>query len=485
MAAVELKYMKIKSILQSVLLMTLLALLTLFVSGCQEDILEITTPPPEEAITIDSNVASLLKRTSLKDGSADNIIDHSSCMSVNLPVSVVVNGVALTITTEDDFVEIEKILDSSDDDVDVFEIVFPITVILPDFSEEVVENEEQLTELAKDCIENGLDDDIECLDFKYPLSFSIFNSQNQVADVISINNDEELQKFFDDLEEFEIVSLNFPLTVILYDGTEIIINDNIELESTIENVADECDEDDDNDFDEDDVDDSEFIEILTEGVWEISYFFDKEDNTSGFEGYIFKFFHEGLVLVNNGSNTTSGEWDSSGDGGLIQVKFDFNSNDPFNSIDQEWDVVEFDADSIQLRDDDDQDGSSELLTLQRAEGGESIFTVREVIVAGTWEVASFVSDESDQTSEYRGYVFYFSVDGTLVVTNDANQSNGTWSESFDGDKHILSFDFGSEAPLYEFNDDWKVIQFSELVVQLGDTNDSPQSEDSLVFKKIQ
>ena len=51
-------------------------------SACQEPIIEINEPPAEEAFTKTSSVAAFMLRTSLQDGSEDNIIDRASCIKV-------------------------------------------------------------------------------------------------------------------------------------------------------------------------------------------------------------------------------------------------------------------------------------------------------------------------------------------------------------------------------------------------------------------
>jgi hypothetical protein len=149
----------------------------------------------------------------------------------------------------------------------------------------IVNNEDDLEDLTEDCADDGSDDDIECIDFNYPLQISIYDADNQVSDVITINNDKQLYDFIDDLDDDEIASFNFPLTLILSDGSELNINNHDELEDALENAIDDCDEDDDSDHNDDDVDNTELKNILMDGQWEITYFFDDEDETSDFSGY--------------------------------------------------------------------------------------------------------------------------------------------------------------------------------------------------------
>ena len=102
----------------------------LFLYGCQKEIDETAEAPQKEVFIQSSPVADLVQQTVLKDGSSDNIIDGSSCSSLILPVTVIVNGQEITLVTPDDFYDVELILDEFEEDDDHIEIIFPVTVIL-------------------------------------------------------------------------------------------------------------------------------------------------------------------------------------------------------------------------------------------------------------------------------------------------------------------------------------------------------------------
>ena len=77
---------------------------------------------------------------------------------------------------------------------------------------------------------NENDDDIECIDFKYPISISIYNLNFQVIDVVTINSDRQLHHFIKNLERGVLASLNFPVTMVYADGSTIEVHNNQELE---------------------------------------------------------------------------------------------------------------------------------------------------------------------------------------------------------------------------------------------------------------
>lgn len=329
----------------------LLAGIIVFLFGCQKEVTEIIDPPQGEVFDTNTPVSDLIQRTSLNDGSFDNIIDGSSCTTIKLPISVKVNGQEILLESAEDFKTVEKILDDSDDDDGKVVITFPITVILADYSEIRLNSESDLEDLVDECIEDGNDDDIECIDFKYPLEIAIYDSETQISNVITINNDKELHDFMDDLDEDEFASFKFPLTVTLSDGAEMTITNNDELEEVLENAIDDCDEDDDNDYNDDDIDDTELRDVLLNGEWIISYFFDEEDETADFEGFVLTFLESGKVKAQKGDEIIEGVWESDGSDGGFELKLDFE-DDPLDELGDDWDVLEYDENRIVLGDSD-------------------------------------------------------------------------------------------------------------------------------------
>ena len=233
-----------------------LALLIGFTSGlfgCQEEFQEIITPDPAETISVESGSGLLLSRISELDGSADNIIDSSSCTSLVFPFSVIVNGASIEISSEDDYDLLEDIIDDLDEEESIA-IQFPVNIILTDHSVVEANDMDELEDFIEACDEDDLDDYIDCINIAYPITFSSYNDATQQAGITTIENDAALYLFLDDLEEVEIVSLNYPVELILSTGETITVENNEELETTIELYEDSCDRDDDEDGDKDDDD---------------------------------------------------------------------------------------------------------------------------------------------------------------------------------------------------------------------------------------
>ncbi|MBT8184318.1 MAG: hypothetical protein KJN76_05730, partial [Eudoraea sp.] len=322
--------------------------LSLIVSSCREEESVFIEGPEEESLEANSNVASLLQNTATKDGSDDNIIDNASCLTIGLPVSVIVNDLEIVVDSTDDLETIEDIFDEFDDDEDILEIIFPITAILNDFTQVVITDFDELEDLAEDCAgENEFDDDIECADIKYPVTASIFNSSNELIDTLTFINDQGLYEFLDDLDEDDIVNVNFPVTVILFDGSEVQASSLQELENILDDARDDCDEDDDNDYNDDDCDNcttSQLSDVLVSCAdWRVDKLERNDQDLEGnYSGYNFNFSADGTLTAVAGTASFSGTWETSGTGNNIAVVINIPNLSDFNAT---WNLHEIDQGS--------------------------------------------------------------------------------------------------------------------------------------------
>ena len=333
------------------LLSVLMIGLVLLNTSCRSEENELVESPQNETLEANSNVANLLQRTALNDGSDDNIIDNASCLDIELPVTVNVNGLEITVDTEDDLDLIEDIFDEFDDDEDVLEILFPITIVLADFTEVTINNFDELEDLAEDCAgENEDDDDIECADIRYPLEASIFDTNNELVGTLTIDDDEELYLFIEDLEDTQIVTIGFPIVVVLSDGTEVEASNLDELEDILDNAKDDCDEDDDNDFNDDDCENcntDQLTDVLTGcSDWYVDKLERNDmDLDDEYNGFFFSFTESGDIEVTDGVDTFQGSWQSEGSGNNIVVNIDIPELPDFTDS---WNLHE-----IEQEDDDE------------------------------------------------------------------------------------------------------------------------------------
>ncbi|WP_431158806.1 hypothetical protein [Winogradskyella poriferorum] len=475
--------------LKPILLLVLGVVFTM--TSCRtEDDLQID-PPVEETIEANSTIANLMSRTATNDGSSDNIIDNASCLSVQLPVTVTVNGIELEINDEDGYEDIEDIIDLFDDDVDSVVISYPITVILIDYSTVVINSDADLAELTGNCVgENEDDDDIECIDFQYPITASIFDENNDLISSITINNDNDMYDFIDDLDEYAAVTINFPITVIFADGTTQTINSIQELENAIEMADDTCDEDDDNDFDDDDCDNCSTNDLETIfadcSEWTVDKL-ERNDNDleDNYVGYVFEFNGDGTILVTQGNNTFNGTWEASGAGNNISVTINITGLPDFNDT---WNLHEIEQESD---DDDDEveidlrlgDDRLEFESDCQSSGNIDDTALVNALTNGDWYVTYFF-DDTDETADFADYTFNFASDNTATAMDMAGTTNGTWSTTSGDDTELgLNLNFGAGIPLDELADDWDVLEVTNDIIRLKDVSGGDGSEDFLTFER--
>lgn len=333
-------------------------------SSCRKEELESIQPQEEDTINATSSLTSLLERTAINDGSIDNIIDKANCFTVNFPVTVFANGTEIIVNSGNDFEEIEDVFDEFEDDASDIDIVFPITVTLDDHSETIINTLSEFNNLASTCnAENETDIDIECLDFQYPITTSLFNTNTEILETTTITNDKAFYNFLKGIEANDLVSINFPIVVNLYDNSQLTINSLSELETTIETYKNSCDEDDDYDFDDDDCDNCT-IEILKDELvncsdWMVNRLKRNDmDYDDAYDGYAFNFFNDNTISVSWNMTTVFGTYALSGTANNITVIIDIpslplcNNNWVLHEIDIDIDEKEIDlrlSDTDRLR----------------------------------------------------------------------------------------------------------------------------------------
>ncbi len=444
-----------------------------FIFSCQKEELEIIEETPEGTLTDTSPLTVLLLRTSLNDGDIDDFIDGGDCFSIAFPFTVMINGTEIVIENEDDYEDIIDFLDEIGGSIDDIEIVFPITIILSDYTEIIVNNQEELNNYIANC-EEEIDDDIDCVDFVYPITFFVYNSDTEITTTVVVNSDIELFLFLSNLGSHDFITIQYPISVILNNGTVVEINNNEELE----NIINECD-DDDNDT-------SDLDEYLTTDTWFVAYFFDEGDETSNYCEFEFEFNTNGTVVASNGTDIVDGSWSTGVDSGVQYVELNFGEIIPFDELNDDWDVLNANMDIIELEDVSGGNGGIDNLTFDReptlCDGG-STSDLEEYLTTDTWFVAYFFHDE-DETTIFCEFEFDFNINGTVIASNGTDVVDGAWAVGIDSGVHYLEMDFGTDIPFDELNDDWDVLNASMDAIELEDISGGNGGTDYLTFDRV-
>jgi hypothetical protein len=455
----------------STLILLLIAALTF--TSCQDEFEELPQPDQQQTIVASSSTAKLIEQTASKDGSFDNIVDGASCFAVNFPYTVNVNGLDITIDSREDLQLIEEIFDELDDDIDVLEILFPITITLADFTEITINNFDELRELAASCIEGGDDDDIECIDFVYPVTFFTFDINEVQTGSITVNDDKELRRFLEGLDDDDLISIDFPVDLKLYDGTVITVENNAELAITIENAKEACDEDDDDDYNDDDFDKERLAHYLVECPWIVlSVERDGVNQSEQYEAFLMRFTEDGTVTVRDrAGNILNGEWelnDTNSDYVELELFFDTLVDFSLN-----WKVYEIGEGKIKLF---SSEGNRIIMKLACEEDVEPD-TLREILKECSWVIKE-VEMQGEEIDRLLGYEFKFLADGVVTLSNEEITYEGTWEITRnDQGRLVMAINIGEE-PGVSFEWPLSSLRYDRLRFEV------PEIEYELILQRV-
>ena len=114
------------------------------------------------------------------------------------------------------------------------------------------------------------------------------------------------------------------------------------------------------------------INVLQQGTWKVTYFFDAKTNKSStFSGYDFTFGSNEILLANNTSLDYDGKWSviKSGEIGdnLNDINFTilFSSPNSFAELSDDWNIVQISETQIRLKGVDNDNGESNYLIFEK------------------------------------------------------------------------------------------------------------------------
>lgn len=319
-----------------------LSLIGLFLMSCQTEENEVIQDPNQNLSNV-SPLTTLMTRVTQNPTSGDNIMDNSSCFSVVLPATVIVNGQNIVVSTQADYQTVQDAIDAFSNDDDIVNFIYPITIQFQNFSTQVLQDSDDLDDVIDDCGEDDGFDEIDCISFNFPIVINVYNANNQLANTITINNNTDLYNFLENLEDNEYVAIQYPISLIDSNGVNVTITSNDQLEDVIEDSIDDCDDSPSGGGS------STLSSIIVEGTWYVSYFFDDTDETSDYAGYNFTFNVSGNATAVKNTTTINGSWSNYIDSGDEKLEFSFNGS-VLDELEDDWEVIEYSATQIRLKD---------------------------------------------------------------------------------------------------------------------------------------
>ncbi len=119
-------------------------------------------------------------------------------------------------------------------------------------------------------------------------------------------------------------------------------------------------------------------------------------------------------------------------------------------------------------------------------------TAKQEIITDSWIVSSYIDKGKNETSDYSGYTFTFSENGTLTASAAGMTYTGTWSLGSDhsgyddsgnhsGDDNKLIITISGNYQMEELTDDFQIVSISDNEIILKD--DNPEKIKELKFSK--
>ncbi|WMI67957.1 LamG domain-containing protein [Mangrovimonas sp. YM274] len=420
--------------------------------SCQDNDAAPNEPDATDVVNFNAELVNILELTTANNGTLDDILDNASCLSVDLPVTVLVNETSITINSLEDLQEIEDLFDEYETDDDTLEFMYPITIMLNDYTVITIENEEELEAWVDEC-ENAFEV-IDCIDFVYPISFSVFDTNSQIIDTVTIESDWELYELLQGLQISNdaqvLASLNYPISMVMANGNVVEVSSNDALLEAIENAASSCNDDSCLEVDVD--------SYLTNCYWEVESY-----NGSDDFGSLKVYFEEnGSLSIEDGDTTVAiaGSWQTStSDQGVIVTLSELTAFS--DDLEGNWLVVACSDEQLEL----EQvigDTQTTIVLEQECEEGEdcSLEEVQEYLQ----ECALMPNLNSLPPSST---LFLFS-DNNQLETDGDNSYSGTWELYMEEGNIFLNISF-SEMDTY--NGVWQLMGCEEdaLLFAIGDS----------------
>jgi hypothetical protein len=320
----------------------LISFMLISIIGCQKEE-ETIIQDDTQTFTSSSALSGLLLRTSQFPTAFDNVLDSSSCFSVQLPVTVIVNNQQIVVSNQLDYQLVQNAINQFSNDDDIVNFVYPITIVYQNFQTQILQNSNDLDDVLDECDEDDGFDEIDCININYPIVLNIYDSNNQVANTITITSNSMLFNFLSNTNSSTLLAVVFPISVTNSNGQNVVINNNAELENFIEDSISDCDDDSNGGSNN-----TTLTQIFTSGTWYISYFFDDVDETNYFNGYNFTFNSNGSSLAIKNSNTISGTWNIYNDSGAEKIELSFDGL-LLDEIEEDWRIIEYTPTLIKLK----------------------------------------------------------------------------------------------------------------------------------------
>jgi hypothetical protein len=316
-------------------IMVCLTLSVLAVSCGTEEL--VTAYAPADNLVSNVALKEKVMRVAQNPTAIDNIIDESDCFSVKIPYGVYVNGIGVAINSTDDYAQVQAILDADDYNYDSVDLIYPVTVVYADYTEETFTTALYFFNARAACTGSR---ELSCISLTYPVGIKTYTSSNVLAESFEVGTKEALYGFLNTVGGYDAAAFAYPIELVQADGSTISISDNQMLEQLIDSNTTDCE-------DQFYVPDPLLNDVITQGTWHITYFFNEGDTTNTYEGYNFAFNTDYTVTV-TGSTSASGAWSNYATFDVPALNLYMFSDPALLPAEQSWIVTEISTNQVKF-----------------------------------------------------------------------------------------------------------------------------------------
>ena len=213
----------------------LLVLVGIF--GCQQEEFSVVAEEEEntEADLLDAQLITMIQTVAAHDGTFDDVVDRSSCFSINFPYQVFWEGEPHQINSMIDLAPIQP----GDEVIPMY----PIVLSFADYHNIEVSSHDEFLGLIDDC-ENGrlYNERVTCVDMVYPFTMAVYNVNNTNFETRRMTHDKSTFQQLEAIAEGERVSINYPIEIRWQNGSTEEVGSNDELYGLILDAKDFCQE---------------------------------------------------------------------------------------------------------------------------------------------------------------------------------------------------------------------------------------------------
>ena len=211
----------------------LILMMMIVLAGCQKEELTVTEAQNDESFLLDRQLTMMISSIVSHDGSFDDVVDSSSCFSIDFPYTCYYYGQPYTVNSIDDLAPFSN----SDELVPEF----PINITFANYVTATVNSLQEFELLKTLCADGEMYDEIiNCVDFLYPVRVAIYDSETSDFETISFTHDKETFLSIEDFSPGTRANIQYPIDVVLNNKDIVSIDSNELLKTVIMNMIPLC-----------------------------------------------------------------------------------------------------------------------------------------------------------------------------------------------------------------------------------------------------